>query len=714
MQRCLLFLLAGLLYTAVLRADYPGWENYTSGLAVNDIATTADAVWMATRGGVARLGRNTESMQWYNRTNSGLPANDVRSVVVDKAGTVWFGTMNDGLASFDGTTWRTFTTRNSDLLSGSVRQLATDGNTIWAGTWGGGLARFDGSNWTVYTSEETELPNNYISTLYVDRQGTLWVGTENTGLTTFDGTTWSRFDDQGNIPFPTVACLTQGSDGAFWFGTGNYTGSGGGAAQWHNGAWSVFTTANSGLPGNTVSSIHTDSQGAAWFATNNGLVLLDDTQWLPYPTAPYGLPSTSISVVTGDESHLLWVGTRDKGMARITDGGAKVYNPSNSGLPGNSIADMETDAQGGVWIAVPGGGLVYTREQDVWHTYTTDNAALPDNRAYDIVLDRDGVLWCATYGGVARFDGTDWQAYTPSNAGLPTAPITCVAADRNGDIWAGTYGAGILRFNGATWHRYTTADGLPSVYVTSIAVDSSNNVWAANFTDGSITGYGAVRFDGSNWTPYTDLPNPSVAEIAVDATGVVWIGTEAGAVRLEGKERQEFTVFNSGLPDHALRALSVTPDGAVWFGTLNGSTRFDGTDWTHYSTGNSGLPHNFTGRVVLRNGNTWIATSGGIGVLLAPVTSVRETLPRQSGQPAPRLLVTRHTLVLAFPDGLAGLPVTLRIFDLFGREAAAPYSLSALPGVRELSLTTPPAGGLYLYHLQVGGNMYTGTFLYHP
>src|SRR5690606_1793111 len=123
-----------------------------------------------------------------------------------------------------------------------------------------------------------------------------------------------------------------------------------------------------GLPGNMVSSIHTDSQGGAWFATDNGLALLDDTLWIVYPTATYGLPSNSISVVTGDESYLLWVGTRGEGMARITDGGVKVYNPSNSGLRGNSIADMETDTHGGVWIAVPGGGLVYTGEPDVWHT----------------------------------------------------------------------------------------------------------------------------------------------------------------------------------------------------------------------------------------------------------------------------------------------------------------------------------------------------------
>ncbi len=41
--------------------------------------------------------------QWkvYNVGNTGLPDNDVYSIVIDGSGTKWFGTLNGGLAAFN-------------------------------------------------------------------------------------------------------------------------------------------------------------------------------------------------------------------------------------------------------------------------------------------------------------------------------------------------------------------------------------------------------------------------------------------------------------------------------------------------------------------------------------------------------------------------------------------------------------------------------------
>ena len=86
---------------------------------------------------------------WETYTAPNLAANYVMSIAVD-GDDVWFGT-NNGVSVFDGTTWTTYDTSNSELVYNRVEAIAVDdveGN-IWFGTrWG--ASKFDGSNWTIY------------------------------------------------------------------------------------------------------------------------------------------------------------------------------------------------------------------------------------------------------------------------------------------------------------------------------------------------------------------------------------------------------------------------------------------------------------------------------------------------------------------------------------------------------------------------------------
>ena len=63
--------------------------------------------------------------------------------------------------------------------------------------------------------------------------------------------------------------------------------------------------------------------------------------------------------------------------------------------------------------------------------------------------------------------------------------------------------------------------------VSSIVIDSNGNKWFAYGNDGK----GITKFDGTNWTTYTEsdgLIDDRVLSIAIDSTGNKWIGTQAG------------------------------------------------------------------------------------------------------------------------------------------------------------------------------------------
>lgn len=75
-----------------------------------------------------------KSTAYYNKSNSGLPADFAEVIIIDKNNKVWFGTRN-GLCSYDGSKWEIFNIENSGLPSNQISSLCFDklGN-LWIGT----------------------------------------------------------------------------------------------------------------------------------------------------------------------------------------------------------------------------------------------------------------------------------------------------------------------------------------------------------------------------------------------------------------------------------------------------------------------------------------------------------------------------------------------------------------------------------------------------
>ncbi|MEN3039651.1 MAG: hypothetical protein ABDI07_11010 [Candidatus Kryptonium sp.] len=70
----------------------PEWINFTYGNSVLAIAFEGNYVWVGTSGGLVRLDRTTGERIFYNRSNSGLPANIVLAINIDERGNKWIGT----------------------------------------------------------------------------------------------------------------------------------------------------------------------------------------------------------------------------------------------------------------------------------------------------------------------------------------------------------------------------------------------------------------------------------------------------------------------------------------------------------------------------------------------------------------------------------------------------------------------------------------------
>ena len=94
-------------------------------------------------------------------------------------------------------------------------------------------------------------------------------------------------------------------------------------------------------------------------------------------------------------------------------------------------------------------------------------------------------------------------------------------------------------------------------------------------------------------------------DLAADASGNVWVATDAGLSRFDGQRWTTFTEAD-GLADDLICSVAVDGQGRVWAGSLQRLSRFDGQRWTRYQFEERGYRH-----AVAPNGEVWCTGGGG-------------------------------------------------------------------------------------------------------
>ncbi|MDV3515566.1 two-component regulator propeller domain-containing protein [Stenotrophomonas sp. C1657] len=224
--------------------------------------------------------------------------------------------------------------------------------------------------------------------------------------------------------------------------------------------------------------------------------------------------------------------------------------------------------------------------------------------------------------------------------------------------------------------QVTVFDGLPSNTVNRMAEDRYGYLWIA-------TNDGLARYDGRNyriWRSEDGLRDNRIWSVLVDARNELWIGTEnAGLVRMSADRRQLRFYDRSSQPlmgSNTVWSLAATPDGAIWFGTHEGGLyRLDSNDRLQRFLPEANNPRSLPAASVpylatLADGSLWVGTKHGV----ARWTGT--DFERIGGDLVPSLLINGLT---PEPDGslwistLAG--ATVRRPD--GRFESGPWTLPA-------------------------------------
>ena len=450
---------------------------------------------------------------------------------------------------------------------------------------------FKHGTWKNYTYLDG-LKDNYIDSIYQDREGFLWFGTSS-GVSRYDGEKFVNFTTDDGLASDSIRGIHEDKAGHLWFSTWGV-----GVSQYDGDKFINFTT-DEGLASNFVRAIHQDREGYIWFATNDGGVSRYDGEKFVNFTTDEGLVSNFVRAIHEDKAGHLWFGTWEVGVSRY-DGEKFINFTTDEGLVSNSVSAIHQDREGYIWFGTSGGASRYDGEKFI--NFTTDEG-LASNFVSAIHQDREGYIWFGTSGGASRYDGEKFINFTIGRAPAFNF-VSAIHQDREGYIWFGTDGDGLSQYDSSGVINFTTADGLVSNLVYTIYQDREGYIWFG--TRGGISQYDGEKF--INFTTDAGLVHDFVNSIYQDREGFLWFGTQDGVSQYDGEKFVNFTI-NEGLSSNSVWAIHQDREGYIWFGTSGGGvSQYDGEKFVNFTT-DDGLAQNYVIAIHQdREGFFWFGT----------------------------------------------------------------------------------------------------------
>jgi len=396
---------------------------------------------------------------------------------------------------------------------------------------------------------------------------------------------------QDGLPEQTVQAFAQTKDRYLWIGTT------GGLLRFDGGRLVLYDRDNTpAFTENNIFNLTVARDGTLWIATEGGgLIRYKDGVFRSFSTKD-GLLNDFVRTVYQDSKGLIWIGT-DDGLFRFAGERIERIDDGN-GVPLVAVHAIREDSQGRLWV---GGSKLLCLSGSTAQEYRLQGEG-SQNRVKSIVQTRDGTLWVGTIGGLYRMvAGSDSFRRVKDTSGT----VRFLRETSDGTLWIGTIGHGIYKYREHRFSQITAPNNLPSNTALNLFEDIENNIWIG-------TQAGMLRLSK---TPIQAVALPDAGDydaetVYQDHNGDLWIAA-ANLFRFhEGKATE---IRFPGISGVRVRNVFRDNEGTLWIGTEGrGVFRESGTKLVHYMS-KDGLVNNFV-RAFLqgRDGSVWIATDEGV------------------------------------------------------------------------------------------------------
>ena len=405
------------------------------------------------------------------------------------------------------------------------------------------------------------------------------------------GFTRKVWQTQDGLPEQTVQAFAQTPDHYLWVGTT------GGLLRFDGARLTVFDVENTPQLGtNSVFSLMVSRDGSLWIGTEGGGLLRYAAGRFRVFGAQDGLSDGFVRSLLEDRKGTIWVGT-DNGLLRF-DGEKFKRVDGVDGRPTIAVHAIAEDHLGRLWV---GGSRLLCFDRNELREYHLPGVS-SQNRVKSILETTDGTIWVGTVSGLYRLR-PDAGVFERISGIQGTVRVLRQTSD--GMLWVGMIGEGMRSIKGYDSVTMTAADTLPSNTVLSVFEDDERNIWIG-------TQAGMVRLTR---TPVRIALLPQTVDsdfgtIYADHDGTIWVvSTDVFRMRNGAIAPYRFP----GLGDVSVRNVFRDRAGALWVGTDgDGIIRMNGKNLLWLTT-KDGLTNNFI-RAILqsRDGSMWIATDEGL------------------------------------------------------------------------------------------------------
>ncbi len=444
-------------------------------------------LWIGTETGVVRW-RSGQS--WDTRERATSPTSRVNYLYGDRNETVWAGTLAAGLLRWDKGNKEAmhYVHRANDLYSlptDDIRTVMHDrGGMLWTGsiTDGISLVNLNSQGFQRYIPFEVEStnlrPNNSLRTLDGAPEGRIWLA-NNSGVSLFDPASGAvlhtyRADagKPGSLSSDVVYSLYQQPDGGpLWVGTSA------GLNRVDGPSKPVKVVHFGSLASDFINTIAPGAGGVLWLGTAQQVIRYDtrSDQWTDYPVGPNRRSVTSTTCIVEDRLGRVWMGSERSG------GGLDVLDQQTGSFrnlrhaPGQAlslsddhVSALHLDPQGRLWAGT---------EQGVNQVMTAPDGSISFRRYTNTVGavkilamrgDDAGQLWMSTSGGLLRLDPDSGavRRFTSADGLSEGFTVGAAYASPLGTL----YFAGVKGMTGVTPGMVRSISVAPQVAITDVSV----------------------------------------------------------------------------------------------------------------------------------------------------------------------------------------------------------------------------------------------------
>lgn len=590
--------------------------------------------------------------------NQGLSHNQVKTILKDKEGFIWFGT-NSGLNRYDGYTLKVFRNQPGDtssIISNETNEIfeGPEGK-IWINTWAG--ANVYNPDTELFERNANRLlrrygiPEGSINDIKKDSKGNFWFVHATLGLFVYNETSkqtekLAHSEDPRSLLTNHVAAWAEDQKGNIWVIHSN------GVLQSIDPATRQVIYSNESLTGQFRQegfehALLADADGDLWMYvpnTNSGVFYFEASkkQWQHFDSAPTSRVRLNTDIIRGivqDSEGLVWIATDHGGINLIDKHDFSVdyilHNKEDEkSLSQNSINVLYKDKDDMIWAGTFKKGVSFYHPKinrfQLYRQQISDPGSLPFNDINCFAEDDKQNLWIGTNGGGLIYYNRKTNTYKqyvhdPSNLqSLSTNVIVTLFIDRDKKLWIGTYFGGLNCFDGKKFihYRHNPEDpaSLGDDSIWEIFEDSQRNLWIGTLTQGmDLFDRRKQEFYHYRTGAINSVHATYIPAFMEDRQGNLWVGTGYGIDFLE-KQSGRFTQYlNQGNDPYSLSnnsVLSIVQDsrGFIWIATHGGLNLFDSrTRKFRAFTERDGLPHNSILTILEDdNRNLWLTTPHGI------------------------------------------------------------------------------------------------------